>query len=1448
MNDNLISTLGKGAFDGPTHLREIKLDFNRISSLDGDPFDGLDDLRVLYLANNRISSLDADIFDGLARLTDLSLGGNEIESLDADLFDGLTSLETLDLGNNDLSSLPSNLFDGTSNLFLLFLSGNKLESLDADIFDGLTMLRWLYLNINNLASLDANLFDGLTNLTTLALSDNSLSSLPSDLFDETTGLTTLYLHGNSLASLDAGIFDGLTALRSLYLNGNGLTSLDVDIFDGLTALRSLYLNRNSLASLNVDIFDGLVNLSTLDLSDNSITVLTAGVFEDLDNRMKNLYLWSNDLTALPVGIFAGLTGLKGLDLSCNSLTALDLTRFDPFASTLTYLDISSNSFTTSPTETALRVKLTNSGLILYIDQKTECGPPNDTGLRGLSISPGELTPAFATATPPSFDAVVPHDASTATITITTLDPNAQIGAYTRNDKSLYDANPNARGWQVRLPSYRNTFEWEVRAANGVNATKYTLVVFRSRAPADEAQLRSLELSRVPLGETFDRANEMYMATTAAGETTVTATPLDPDATTVIKLNGTVDADGTVDLELGSNNVITVEVTAEDGTTTKTYTVTVTREAPDAVPAPRLPSVDDPNAIWLATLTVADLGSNRYGYNVEECNLTDTAFTYLGDNASISSNSHFEDWGTLYTIDELYYSAGNFYLSLDRRFEHDTADNISVVVGGTELKFPDAIYAPSTHTYSWTMPNPSWSTGDEVKVKIVVLKDADGPENLTATTTLVATRVLVPTTTTYEDVYTTYDMTLTWSTPTTGGAVTGYRVEYQPDPALQWQRLQGSRQTGTTYTLSGLKRSVVGYYRVVAQRPGIGPSYSDVVRVQAEPETEEIPEEVGYLVAKPAAGSDTALKLAWNRAYTLDSREVTMDLEFLGSNDVPYPLSNRARATSYEVQYVENNGEYGEYGYPLRREGEDWVTVTVRNWASGLDWQNWLGAIEEIESKESSEESPDLQTVVKGLEPGTRYYVRVRGCTDGGCSGWMIPYLKTTSGTKTLNATEAGPLTATLQDIPANHDGSNAFTFRIAFSAEVTISLQNMRDHALTVSGGTVTDARRVDSRKDLWELTVEPAGTGPVSILVPQDRACTETGALCTAEGQMLSTGLGQSVPGPVLQGQRSPAPLANSPATGEPSIRGSAQVGETLTVDTMGIADADGLSGATFIYRWIRNDGSTDTSIQDATGSSYDLVEADEGHTIKVNVSFADDADNKETLTSTATAEVAAATPTDPPGRPLNLTVAANEDGAVTLRWDDPDDDSITGYQILRRRPTKGEPTLLVHVNDTGSSATEYTDSDVTPDVGHTYRVKAINPAGLSRWSNFVRVTPTQPAEPARNSPPTGTPTIGGTVQVGETLTADTSGIADTDGLTNVSYSYQWIVSDGGADIDIASATDSTYTLVADDEGLAIKVKVSFTDDAGNEESLTSTATGSVAAPDWPTGLSAGVASHEPP
>ena len=158
------------------------------------------------------------------------------------------------------------------------------------------------------------------------------------------------------------------------------------------------------------------------------------------------------------------------------------------------------------------------------------------------------------------------------------------------------------------------------------------------------------------------------------------------------------------------------------------------------------------------------------------------------------------------------------------------------------------------------------------------------------------------------------------------------------------------------------------------------------------------------------------------------------------------------------------------------------------------------------------------------------------------------------------------------------------------------------------------------------------------------------------------------------------------------------------------------------------------------------------------------------------------------------------------------------------------------------GAEIPEATDTSytlVSADEGKVIKVKV---SFLDDSNNQETRTSaaTVAVAPRSNSPPTGAPTINGTPQVRRTLTADTSGISDADGLTNVSYSYQWIRNDGGTDADIAGETASTHTLVSADEGKTIKVRVSFTDDAGNEETLTSAATAAVASrPNTPaTGL----------
>ena len=122
-------------------------------------------------------------------------------------------------------------------------------------------------------------------------------------------------------------------------------------------------------------------------------------------------------------------------------------------------------------------------------------------------------------------------------------------------------------------------------------------------------------------------------------------------------------------------------------------------------------------------------------------------------------------------------------------------------------------------------------------------------------------------------------------------------------------------------------------------------------------------------------------------------------------------------------------------------------------------------------------------------------------------------------------------------------------------------------------------------------------------------------------------------------------------------------------------------------------------------------------------------------------------------------------------------------------------------------------------------YLILAASPGtGTGTYTIEVEEATTSMGQRA-NSPATGGPGITGTVQAGETLTATTDGIEDEDGLTGTVFAYQWVRSD----TDIEGAASSTYTMTGDDEGKAIQVRVTFTDDAGNAESLTSYAVLSV-------------------
>ena len=305
----------------------------------------------------------------------------------------------------------------------------------------------------------------------------------------------------------------------------------------------------------------------------------------------------------------------------------------------------------------------------------------------------------------------------------------------------------------------------------------------------------------------------------------------------------------------------------------------------------------------------------------------------------------------------------------------------------------------------------------------------------------------------------------------------------------------------------------------------------------------------------------------------------------------------------------------------------------------------------------------------------------------------------TSAATASVAAAATPLTADFLDTPSSHDGDTAFSFELRFSEEPKpdFSYKTLRDHAFTVTGGEVDGARRLEPESATpnirWEITVAPDGNGSVTVVLPATTDCAAQGAICTGDGKMLSGEASVTVAGP--EGEEQQTPPENNPATGAPTISGTAQVGETLTADTSGIADSDGTGDAAFAYQWLADD----TDISGATTSRYTLVDSDEGKAIKVLVSFNDDAGNAESLTSLATAAVAA----EP--EPLTaefLDTPSSHDGETAFTFelrfsDEPDPDF--SYVTLRDHAmtvTSGEVTSARRLDKPGNIRWEIT---VTPD-----------------------------------------------------------------------------------------------------------------------------------------------------
>ena len=296
--------------------------------------------------------------------------------------------------------------------------------------------------------------------------------------------------------------------------------------------------------------------------------------------------------------------------------------------------------------------------------------------------------------------------------------------------------------------------------------------------------------------------------------------------------------------------------------------------------------------------------------------------------------------------------------------------------------------------------------------------------------------------------------------------------------------------------------------------------------------------------------------------------------------------------------------------------------------------------------------------------------------------------------------------------------------------------------------------------------------------------------------------------------------------ATGQPTITGLYRVDDTLTAGTSGVNDPDGIEPGSLSYQWLADD----VAISNATGATYTLTGSEENKRIKVRVSFTDGAGDAETLTSAATVAVRAAG-------------TQNQAATGTL--------TVSGAPSPGTPPRPGASLKATpqvsDANGTTRSRFAYqwlADSEVISGArGTTYVVKGAD-AGkrisvrltFTDDVGFVETITSAQTETVRaGAAPTGRPGISGQHRVGDTLTAIIGDINDPDGVDRTAFAYQWLADDAP----ISNATSKTYVLAAGQLGQRIKVRVTFTDGGGTQETLTSLATSAVVA--------AGTANQEP-
>ena len=744
------------------------------------------------------------------------------------------------------------------------------------------------------------------------------------------------------------------------------------------------------------------------------------------------------------------------------------------------------------------------------------------------------------------DSTVTLQASTTYTVVIQSDTTFQNynGFTLRNTESAAEDSGGATGWQIgddRLSNSGNGW-----SASGGSQRLRMAVRGTGGTVSDDATLSTLALAdgssnAVALTPTFAAGTRSYTAEVAwsVSAVTVTAAATHGNATMSIAHDDDTTTPGTAELDLDEGaNTVTVSVTAEDTTTTSTYTVTVTRAAvPAHVPRSLVGNTGQPSAAGTApVLPIQSLamqfttGSSANRWTLTAIQLEVTAWqSAVAPTVSLHAASGQTPGTRIATLTNPAPGTGSKQFTVpsnaDVKLQANTTytvviESASLVLNGFALSRTGSTAEDSGGAPGWRIADTGlsdvgqgWITGTH-RLKLAVLGTADSDAaTLSALTLADGDGNAIDLDPAFAAGTTGYTASVTHSVDTITVTATATDTSATVSIANDDDATAGTAELDlvagantVTVTVTAQDAVTTGTYTVTVTRAAAAPAPDPMQAPQTlvsnvgQPQhaSVEVHKERRRVGIKFTTGDSTtgwtlaAIRLhvtAWHSSVTPTVKLRRMSGRWPGTTIAtltnPSPGTGSKAFTAPSGLKLQPNTTYGAVVAAGVRRGRFNLGITKSNHEDSDGAAGWS-----IADASGSHASGSWSSFPQSL------MVAVQGAA--------------TSGDSTPNG-----LTGWFASTPAEHDGSGTFTVRIGFSDAVRMSRSAMKDHAVQVSGGRVTTAKRVQGSGDLWDVKIAPAGLEAITVTAEGGRECGSTGAICTGDGRALAATLARTIPGP---------------------------------------------------------------------------------------------------------------------------------------------------------------------------------------------------------------------------------------------------------------------------------------------------------------------------------------------